>query len=90
MDELTKQVEMLAETIKIMISRQEQLFKMQEEKSVLLSETAQSLKKTMDDLEITNAALIRSLDEVDQQVDDLAKITAALLQLQQALQQAAS
>ncbi len=81
---------MLAETIKIMISRQEQLFKMQEEKSVLLSETSQSLKKTMDDLEITNAALIRSLDEVDQQVDDLAKITAALLQLQQAAQQAAS
>jgi acetolactate synthase small subunit len=89
MEELVEQVKILAQTMQTMIARSEQLFQMQQEKSKILEEVAEKLGITIDNLEVTDEALKRSLSESDQQIDDLAKIVAAMLQLQQSQAQTA-
>ena len=89
LEKIVKQIEILNQTISTMIQRSEQLFKMQEEKSATLIETANKLTIIIEALQVTDEALKRSLSESDAQIDDLAKVTAALLQIQQSQSQAA-
>lgn len=89
MEKLVEQVKILAATVETMISRQDQLLKM-------LAEQSQALHQGVDDLRLERAelqqareeeltaadALKEAVDDVDAQVDDLAKVTAALVMIQ--------
>ena len=75
---LVEQVRILSETQQTMIARSEQLYKLQEEKSTILTETVSKLSATIESLLTTNKALEAVLNESDGQLDDLATITAAL------------
>jgi predicted DNA-binding protein YlxM (UPF0122 family) len=83
---LTEQVRILHQTVEAMLSRQEQVFKLHEEKLSLLEQTltasASKLDEATSEIETTDEALKQALSEIDTQLDDLAKITAALLTLQ--------
>jgi hypothetical protein len=81
--QLTEQVKALAETSTIQTARQEQLFKMQEERLNILPQLAEQLQHAIDELETTDEALKESLDDQDAAVDDLKKAIAALLLIQQ-------
>ena len=84
MDEaVLQQVKVLADTIQIAIDRMEQAFKIFADRADELARTSVELTTAKDNLEITDEALKRALSEVDAQVDDLAKIAAALTVLQQ-------
>ena len=87
MEELVQQVKILTDTIQTMIARSEQLSRIQQENAQVLAETATNLKTTIANLEVTDEALKQSLDDSDRQIDDLAKVTAALLAIQQAQNQ---
>ena len=99
MDEITKlvqQIEILRQTVEAMTLRGEQLFKMQDE---VLSLSRQSitdmkqevhqatleLQKTREMQETINEAQRGALSDLDGVVDDLAKVTSALLQVQKQL-----
>lgn len=99
MDELQKlveQVKILSQTVEAMTLRGEQLFKMQDE---VLSLSRQSiidmkeeihtatleLQATKETQETINEAQKGALSDLDGVVDDLAKVTAALLQVQKQL-----
>ena len=77
---LVEQVKILAETQQTMIARSEQLYKLQEEKSSILTETVAKLNATIDKTETFMQALQASLDESDGQLDDLATVTQGLLE----------
>ena len=83
LQQIVEQVKILADTQRAMMDRQEQVFKLHEEKLSSLEGTvassAQLLQTTTENLETTNEALLASLSDADAAVDDLAKITAALL-----------
>jgi hypothetical protein len=99
MDEFQKVVqtiELLRQTVEAMISRSEQLFKMQEEVLTLSRQSITDMKNEVhvatlelqavkDQQELINQAQKASLGDMDQQVDDLAKIAVALLQIQKQL-----
>ena len=87
MDEaILQQLKVLADTIQIAIDRMEQAFKIFADRADELARTSEELKTAKDNLEITDEALKRALGEVDQQVDDLAKIAAAMTVIQQQLE----
>ena len=90
MDELVKQVQLMSETLATVVQRQEQIFKLQEERLTAFLERAESLKQTQERLETSNQALLQSLNESDRQIDDLAKVTAALLKVQLSLEKQAA
>lgn len=75
---LTDQVKTLAQTQEAMISRQDQLFKSVGESSIKLQQVTETL-------ETTNEALLQSLSENDSALDDLATISAGLVQATQQL-----
>src|SRR5260221_8964158 len=81
--QLTEQVKALAETSVIQTQRQEQLFKMQEERLALLPQLAENLQVAIDEIETTDEALKEALNDLDAETDDLKKATAALLLIQQ-------
>jgi hypothetical protein len=99
MDEFQKVVqtiELLRQTVEAMISRSEQLFKMQEEVLQLSRQSITDMKNEVhvatlelqavkDQQELINEAQKASLNDMDRQVDDLAKIAVALLQIQKQL-----
>jgi len=89
-------VELLRQTVEAMIFRSEQLFKMQEEVLLLSRAAITDMKNEVHQatLELTATreagdlsveALRGVLSDLDQQVDDLAKVTQALLQVQKQL-----
>ena len=85
MDDLelvVKQVQMLRESVEMMLTRSEQLFKMQEERLSVLPQLAENLQAAIDEIETTDQALKDSLDEQDGAIDDLKKSVAALLLIQ--------
>lgn len=79
MDELTKQVELLTQTLELAIKRQEEAFKLYSEKALEMSNLVTRLL-------ILEEALRKSLSESDGQVDDMARVTAALLKVTQQLE----
>jgi hypothetical protein len=99
MDELARvvqTVELLRQTVEAMISRSEQLFKMQEEVLNLSRQSITDMKNEVhlatlelqavkDQQELINEAQKASLSDLDSGVDDLAKISVALLQVQKQL-----
>ena len=82
MEELVKQVNLLKETLETVVQRQEQIFKLQEERLNAFLERAESLKQTQERQELINQSLQQSLSENDRTLDDLAKVTAALVKVQ--------
>ena len=82
-EQLVEQVKSLAETSAIQTQRQEQLFKMQEERLNILPQLAEGLQSAIDEIETTDEALKEALNDLDGEVDDLKKATAALLLIQQ-------
>ncbi len=81
---LTKQVQMLKESVDMMLTRSEQLFKLQEERLAILPQLETHLSASIEEIETTNEALLDSLNESDSAIDDLKKATAAqLLMVQQ-------
>jgi hypothetical protein len=96
MDELVKQVQILLQTVEAMTLRGEQLFKMQEEVLTLSRGAITDMKNEVhvatlelqavkDQQELINEAQKASLSDLDAGVDDLAKISVALLQVQKQL-----
>lgn len=82
-ERLTKQVQILAESVNLLIQRSEQLFKLQEERLNLLPQLVEGQQKAIEELMATNQALQDSLSDLDGAIDDQAKVTAALLVIQQ-------
>ncbi len=81
--QLVEQVKALAETSNLLIQRQEQLFRMQEERLSILPQLAENQTRAIEELETTNQALQESLDDLDGNTDAIVKATAALLVIQQ-------
>ena len=84
---LVEQVKILSQTMETMISRSEQLYKLQEEKSTILTETVTRLNAAIDKTETFMTALEASLNESDGQLDDLATVTEGLLETSRRLSQ---
>jgi hypothetical protein len=78
-DELIQQVRILSETLQTALSRMDQAIK-------LFSELSEKYRDLTDKTLILNEALTKSLNEADGQIDDLARINAASLRIQQFLQ----
>lgn len=99
MDEFLKvvqTVELLRQTVEAMISRSEQLYKMQEEVLQLSRASITDMKNEVhnatlelqlvrEQQDTINEAQRGALSEQDGQIDDLAKIVQALLQVQKQL-----
>ena len=83
LDRLVKAVEMLKQSVEIMVERFEQLFQLQEAQVKVLPQLAEHLTSTKDNLEIMHEAFVQSLDQLEQTTDDLASATAGLLVIQQ-------
>ena len=81
-EELVKQVKILADTVTAQSERLDIVFRTMDETTKALKETSSTLQQSTENLATTNEALLKSLDESDAQLDDLAKVTAALLTLQ--------
>jgi len=86
-EQLTKQVQLLAETVKLMTDRMEQVFKMIEDRISGFPQLAENQQKAIEELMTTDEALKQSLDESDQQIDDLSKVVAALLLIQEKMEE---
>jgi len=95
--ELVKQVQILQQTVEMQVTRSEQLFKMQEEVLSLSRQSISDMKMevhqatlelqaTREAQDLINEAQKGALSELDGLTDDLAKVTAALLQVQKQLQ----
>ncbi len=82
-DRLVKAVEMLKQSVEIMVERFEQLFQLQEAQVKVLPQLAEQLTSTKDNLEIMHEAFVQSLDSLERTTDDLASATAGLLVIQQ-------
>lgn len=84
-EELTRQVLLLKETMEALVNRQEQIFKLHDEKLISLEQSIQAagltLKEATDEIQVTDEALKGSLSDMDLQIDDLTKTVAALLML---------
>lgn len=78
-DQVVKQVQLLTETLELAIKRQEEAFKLYSEKALEMSNLVTRLL-------ILEEALRKSLSESDGQVDDMARVTAALLKVTQQLE----
>ena len=89
MEELVKQVQLLIQTIQAQTQRLDQGFKRHDELLILTQDLATKLQTTLDSFQVVVRALEKSLEELGQNVDDQAKITAALLQIQQEAEQSA-
>lgn len=83
MDELQKQVQTLAQTVTTMIARLDQAMKMLEEILASSRDLANKQQQAIDGFQIVSKALEASLGDLENGIDDQAKITAALLQIQQ-------
>src|SRR6266705_2268408 len=81
-EELVKQVRILSDTVTAQSERLDIVFRTMDEVTKALKQTSEILQQSTENLAITNEALLKSLDESDGQLDDLAKVTAALLTLQ--------
>ena len=81
MEEESKQVKILAETVALLTERLEQLFKMLDERLQPLLQLAENQRKAVEELELTKEALQESLGDLDAQTDDLAKATSALIEV---------
>lgn len=97
---LTQTVQILVQTVQTQVARSEQLFKMQEEVLNLSRQSITDMKMevhaatleiqaTREDQTVALEALHGAISDVDAQIDDLAKITVALLQVQKQLQPSA-
>ena len=83
MDELQKQVQTLAQTVTTMIARLDQAMKMLEEILASSRDLANKQQQAIDSFQVVSKALEASLGDLENGIDDQAKITAALLQIQQ-------
>ncbi len=81
-EELVKQVKILSDTVNAQSERLDIVFRTMDETTKALKQTSEILQQSTENLATTNEALLKSLDESDAQLDDLAKVTAALLTLQ--------
>lgn len=79
LERLVKQVAMLKESVDMMLTRSEQLFKLQEERLNILPQLETRLSGAIEEIETTNQALLDSLNENEGAIDDLKKATAAQL-----------
>ena len=89
MDELQKQVQTLAQTVTTMIARLDQAMKMLDEILASSRDLATKQQVSIDNFQVVTKALEKSLGDLDQNVDDQAKIVAALLQIQKEAEQSA-
>jgi len=83
MDEQAKQVLILAQTVETLTQRLEQILKLQDEKSALLTQMAERIEKALENLLITTEAQKAALSDLDQVTDDLTRTAAALLMLEE-------
>lgn len=89
MEELLKQLQVMMQTIQTQGQRLDQAIKMLVETLASTRDLALKQQAALDTFQTTTKALEKSLEESDQQVDDMANITAALLKIQeQAAQEA--
>lgn len=89
MEELLKQLQVMMQTIQTQGQRLDQAIKMLDETLASTRDLAIKQQAALDIFQTTTKALEKSLEESDQQVDDMANITAALLKIQeQAAQEA--
>lgn len=90
LDKLVEQVKILRDTNEAMLARQEQLFRMQEERLNAFLEKFPAietrLQQAAEEIETTDEALKESLSDSDQQLDDLVKAVAAILMVQKNMQ----
>jgi len=82
LEQIVKQVQMLRDSVEMMLTRSEQLFKMQEERLSVLPQLAEDLHVSIDEIQTTDEALKESLNDQDGAIDDLKKSVAALLLIQ--------
>ncbi len=77
---LTEQVAILKESVEAIIDRNNQFL-------LIYQDQAQKMSQLMTHTMVLNEALTKSLSESDQQIDDLAKIVAAVLTVQKQLEE---
>jgi len=83
MDELQKQVQTLAQTVTTMIARLDQAMKMFDEILASSRDLVTKQQEAINNFQVVTRALESSLGDLENGIDDQAKITAALLQIQQ-------
>jgi uncharacterized coiled-coil DUF342 family protein len=81
--QLVEQVQALAQTSELLNQRSEQLYRLQEERTAVLPQLAESLIQARDNIEVLHEEFVQSLDQLEGTTDDLTRATAALLVLQQ-------
>lgn len=86
--ELVAQVKILVDSQQISLQRMEQAFNVFQDRAQELASLADQLVSLKSNLEIGLEALHRSISENDSQIDDLAKITVRIGQMEQTYQQA--
>ena len=80
---LVEQVKILAESVQLLITRNEQLFKLQEERLGLLPQLVENQGRAVEELEVVTRALEDSIGGIDQAATDVAKATSSLLTIVQ-------
>ena len=86
--QLVEQVKTLAETVGLLLQKQEQMYKTYEGQLSILPQQAETLKLLQEDTETVIQALEDSIGGVDQAATDVAKATSGLLTIVQPALQA--
>ena len=79
MESLVRQVQILQGSVEAMITRGDQLYKLQEERLSILPQLETHLSGAIEEIETTNESLLESLLESESQLDSLKKAVAAQL-----------
>src|SRR5215475_6203758 len=77
--QLVQQVQLLAETLKLAVDRQEQLFQAMQAQLPLLPQIVETIKAGEEEFEVAVQELDDSIGAVDQATDDLVKATSVLV-----------
>lgn len=84
-EELLRQFQLLIQGVTTLSQTQEAMIRRQDQLFSQFAETANKLNQVVETLETTNEALLQSLSENDSNLDDLATISAGLVQATQQL-----
>ena len=82
-NQLKESVILMKESMELILTRADQLFKLQETQVAVLPRLAEQLTSTKDNIEILHEEFVESLDQLEATTDDLANATAGLLTIQQ-------
>ena len=86
--QLVEQVKTVADTMMLVLQKQEQMYKTYEGQLSILPQQAETLKLLQEDTEVINQALEDSIGGVDQAANDITKATSSLLTIVQPALQA--